>query len=59
MDFVGRGLILEELHTWFSDPNNKSALLAGDGGTGKSAIAYRYALDVPTKMANLGRPATG
>src|ERR1043166_4925153 len=36
MEFVGRTGILEELRLWFGDANNRSALLAGDGGKGKS-----------------------
>ncbi len=43
LEFVGRGDLLKDLADWFVDPNNKRCLLAGDGGKGKSAVAYRYA----------------
>jgi hypothetical protein len=43
LDFVGRGGFLEELTNCFANPDNRRCLLAGDGGKGKSAIAYKFA----------------
>jgi tetratricopeptide (TPR) repeat protein len=43
LDFVGRREVLANLSDWFSATTNKRCLLAGDGGKGKSAVAYRYA----------------
>ena len=47
--FVGRQAELNELDVWLKDPDSKVWLLAGDGGKGKSAIAYEFA--VATKNA--------
>jgi hypothetical protein len=41
--FVGRDAILNNIGSWYSDPNNRRGLLEGAGGKGKSAIAYRFA----------------
>ncbi|MGH7643261.1 MAG: hypothetical protein ACRENX_09690 [Candidatus Dormibacteria bacterium] len=46
VDFVGRDNILTSLHAWFADPHSSRWVLAGDGGKGKSAIAYRFAEQV-------------
>lgn len=46
IDFVGRQTLLHELQEWYSDPYNRRCNLAGDGGKGKSAVAYRYAQSV-------------
>ena len=35
---------LEQLNQWLNDENSRLWLLAGDGGKGKSAIAYQFAL---------------
>src|SRR2546425_8213907 len=43
LEFVGRDSLLKDLATCFSNPDNKRCLLAGDGGKGKSAAAYRFA----------------
>jgi tetratricopeptide (TPR) repeat protein len=43
LEFVGRNTLLKELTDCFSNPDNKRCLLAGDGGKGKSAAAYRFA----------------
>jgi tetratricopeptide (TPR) repeat protein len=43
LDFVGRSEVLQSLGQWFANPSNKRCLLAGDGGKGKSAVAYRFA----------------
>lgn len=42
-EFVGRGSVLSDLAECFANPDNHRCLLAGDGGKGKSAVAYRYA----------------
>jgi len=42
LNFVGRDVLLNDLKSCFSNPDNKRALLAGDGGKGKSAAAYRF-----------------
>ena len=43
MEFVGRTGLLDQLKSHFGQSDNRRCLLAGDGGKGKSAIAYRYA----------------
>jgi tetratricopeptide (TPR) repeat protein len=43
LDFVGRDALLKELASCFANPDGKRCLLAGDGGKGKSAAAYRFA----------------
>ena len=42
--FVGRQSELADLTTWFRDPHSRVWLLAGDGGKGKTAIAYQFAV---------------
>ena len=42
--FVGRQTELSELNDWFNDERSRVRLLAGDGGKGKTAIAYQFAL---------------
>lgn len=44
--FVGRDNELEELRKWFQDPVARRWALAGEGGKGKSALAYNFALEV-------------
>jgi tetratricopeptide (TPR) repeat protein len=46
IDFVGREAQLTDLRQWYSDPYNRRCNLAGDGGKGKSAVAYRYAQSI-------------
>jgi len=46
VDFVGRETELVSLKNWFNDPNTRRWALAGEGGKGKSAIAYRFATEV-------------
>jgi tetratricopeptide (TPR) repeat protein len=46
LDFVGRQQVLAALGDWFSSRTNKRCLLAGDGGKGKSAVAYKFAQDL-------------
>ena len=43
LGWVGRNVILNELGTCFANNDSKRCLLAGDGGKGKSAVAYRFA----------------
>lgn len=43
MEFVGRTGLLEQIKAHFDQSDNRRCLLAGDGGKGKSAIAYRFA----------------
>jgi hypothetical protein len=42
--FVGRKEELASLQEWLNDPYSRSWFLAGDGGKGKSAIAYAFAV---------------
>lgn len=46
VDFVGRDREMGELWSWFRDPVSRRWALAGEGGKGKSAIAYNFALSV-------------
>ena len=41
--FVGRRAELEELKAWLNDLHSRVWLLAGDGGKGKTAVAYEFA----------------
>ena len=41
--FVGRRTELDALRTWLIDDYSRSWFLAGDGGKGKTAIAYQFA----------------
>jgi tetratricopeptide (TPR) repeat protein len=43
MEFVGRAGLLDQIKNYFEQPDNRRCLLAGDGGKGKSAVAYRFA----------------
>ena len=43
MEFVGRTGLLEQVKSHFDQLDNRRCLLAGDGGKGKPAVAYRYA----------------
>jgi hypothetical protein len=45
LDFIGRGEETKILRQWFDDPVSKRWALSGDGGKGKSAIAYNFALE--------------
>lgn len=42
-EFVGRGTVLSDLTSCFASADSRRCLLAGDGGKGKSAVAYRFA----------------
>ena len=46
VEFIGRLDELEELRKWFKDPNSKTWMLTGDGGKGKTAIAYEFATEL-------------
>lgn len=45
-EFVGRSDELAQLWRWFSDDFSKVRVLAGEGGLGKTSIAYEFASDV-------------
>lgn len=44
--FVGRAAQLGELRNWFGDKRRRRWALMGDGGKGKTAIAYEFACEV-------------
>lgn len=44
--FVGREAIIEQLWRWLGDPFSHVKLLAGDGGKGKTSIAYEFTEEV-------------
>ena len=44
--FIGRDSELLDLWSWLTDPNSRRWLLVGDGGKGKSALAYEFASQV-------------
>lgn len=44
--FVGREVELAKLREWFLDPVSRRWALAGEGGKGKSALAYNFAVRV-------------
>jgi tetratricopeptide (TPR) repeat protein len=48
-EFVGRNSLLKDLTDCFANPDNKRCLLAGDGGKGKSAAAFRFVQSLPAK----------
>ena len=43
IEFVGRDAVLNDLSECFGNADSKRCLLAGDGGKGKSAVAFRFA----------------
>ncbi len=45
-EFVGRSDELAELWSWFNDDFSRVRVLAGEGGLGKTSIAYEFARDV-------------
>ena len=47
LEFVGRNSLLRDLSECFANPMNKRCLLAGDGGKGKSAAAFRFVQHLP------------
>jgi len=46
VDFVGRQRELTILDGWFKDPKSELWVLAGDGGKGKTAIAYQFGINI-------------
>ncbi|MCJ7426021.1 MAG: CHAT domain-containing protein [Dehalococcoidales bacterium] len=46
IDFVGRQKELAILDGWFKDPKSELWVLAGDGGKGKTAIAYEFGINI-------------
>lgn len=48
-DFIGRNKETKALWNWFNNPNNRLWVLVGDGGKGKTSLAYRFAIDVKNK----------
>jgi hypothetical protein len=48
-NFVGRGDAVGELWTWLSDDFSRVRLVAGEGGLGKTSLAYRFAELVATR----------
>lgn len=49
LKFVGRQRELSSLWAWLIDPHTRRWALAGEGGKGKSALAYNFALEVKMK----------
>ncbi len=45
-DFVGRKAELAQLWEWFEKPDRRRWALCGEGGRGKSSIAYQFARDL-------------
>lgn len=45
-EFFGRSDELAELWSWFNDDFSRVRVLAGEGGLGKTSIAYEFASDV-------------
>src|ERR1019366_9510158 len=46
VDFVGRQPEIERLWEWFRDPVSRRWALSGEGGKGKSALAFKFATEV-------------
>jgi tetratricopeptide (TPR) repeat protein len=44
--FIGRSDIVDQLWSWLADPLSFVRVLAGDGGKGKTSIAYQFAAEV-------------
>lgn len=49
VDFIGRDHELKELQEWFEDPVSRRWALSGEGGKGKSALAFNFAFDVKVR----------
>lgn len=45
-DFVGRDSELQVLRAWLRSPDRPRWLLVGEGGKGKTSLAYRFAVEV-------------
>ncbi|WP_155254739.1 ATP-binding protein [Pseudomonas corrugata] len=48
--FVGRGEDLGGLWAWLADDFSRVKLIAGEGGLGKTSLAYRFAEEVATRL---------
>ncbi|HEJ2711357.1 TPA: putative DNA binding domain-containing protein [Pseudomonas aeruginosa] len=48
--FVGRDNALGELWAWLADDFSRVKLIAGEGGLGKTSIAYRFAEEITTRV---------
>jgi hypothetical protein len=48
-NFVGRGEDVADLWTWLADDFSRVKLVAGEGGLGKTSLAYRFAELVATR----------
>lgn len=44
--FIGRDKIIEKLWAWLGDPLSYTKLLAGDGGKGKTSIAFEFSEEI-------------
>jgi len=44
--FIGRDQELAQLREWLDNPDRRRWAICGEGGTGKSALAYRFAQEV-------------
>lgn len=51
--FVGREKELEELQGWVGDEHEPVRVIAGGGGTGKSALAYQFAVSLEDRPSRL------
>jgi hypothetical protein len=49
VDFIGRRAELGRLWEWLVDPQGRRWLLTGEGGKGKSSIAYQFACEVSAR----------
>ncbi|MDN3923228.1 ATP-binding protein [Roseateles violae] len=47
--FVGRREVLGDLWTWLADDFSRVRLIAGEGGLGKTSLAYRFAEEVASR----------
>lgn len=48
-DFIGRAKEIKGLWDWFNNPDNRLWVLVGEGGKGKTALAYKFAVDVKNR----------
>lgn len=47
--FVGRRMDIGELWTWLADDFSRVRLIAGEGGLGKTSLAYRFSEEVASR----------
>lgn len=47
--FVGRSASLSELWSWVADDFSRVKLIAGEGGLGKTSLAYRFCEEIVTR----------